>query len=222
MTKDEFIPSLSAKAQNIVEQNLHKFSELNFDVFYSNYSKIVSDGSSHYIIYVSDKVKEDIEYRFLHEFFHCVQGEEGFPTIISQNKEHKELAIYLSSIILDLDVRERLEKNGYYQDLKYIKETTKAQIYHLKQLRQYPILREQIDINEIISTSGLLITNDVANVDNTELIKFLKMTMPQVIKYYKIFCDCINKYSYSNPEDVRKIFETLIDKFDFSSYMEIT
>lgn len=147
MTKDEFISSLSEKAQNIVEQNLHKFSELNFDVFYSNYSKMVSDSSSHYIIYVADNVKEDIEYRFLHEFFHCVQEEEGFPNIISKDEKYKELTSHLSSIILDLDVRERLEKNGYYQDLKYIKETTKAQIYHLKQLRQYPILREPIGIN---------------------------------------------------------------------------
>ena len=135
MTNQEFLQTLSKKAQDIVSQNIQKYNNLTFEVFYSNVSKVISNNTSNYIIYIKNNIPEDTEYRFLHEFFHCIQYEEGFPSIIPQSEEYKDLASGLSSIILDLDIRERLENNGYFQDLKYIKEFINIEIKMLNMIK---------------------------------------------------------------------------------------
>lgn len=209
MTKDEFLPTISQNAQDIVNQNLQKFSKLSFEVFYSDESKVVSDNSSHYIIYVKNDFPDDTEYRFLHEFFHCIQYEEGFPSIVKYDEKYKELATYLSSIILDLDVRDRLEANGYFQDIKYMKKLIKMYIKILKSLYQFHNKHELTSIEDMIELAGLIITSDIAKVDNTELISIVKRVRPETITYYQIFDECIDKYSYNDAKDVEKIFEIL-------------
>lgn len=221
MTKDEFLPTLSQKAQDIVNQNLQKFSKLSFEVFYSNESKVVSDNSSHYIIYVKNDIPNDTEYRFLHEFFHCIQYEDGFPSIVKCDEKYEELATYLSSIILDLDVRERLENNGYFQDLKYMKELIKIYIKMLQMLQQVHDKHELTSVDEMIQLGGLIITSDIAKVDNKKLVSLVKRVRPKAIAYYKVFSECIEKYSYNDAKDIEKIFEILIDRFKLSSCVEI-
>lgn len=221
MTKDEFLLTLSLKAQDVVNQNLQKFSKLSFEVFYSDESKVISDDSSHYIIYVKNDIPDDTEYRFLHEFFHCVQKEEDFPSIIADNEEYKELASYLSSIILDFDVRERLERNGYFQDLKYIKKLINMYIKMLQMLQQIHDKHELTNVDEMIELGGLIVTSDIAKVDNKKLVSLVKRVRPKAIAYYKVFSECIDKYSYNNAKDVNKIFEILIDRFKLSPYVEI-
>lgn len=191
MTKEEFLPILTQKAQDIVNQNLQKFSKLSFEVFYSDESKVVSDNSSHYIIYVKNDNPGDTEYRFLHEFFHCIQDEEGFPFIIKCDEKYEELATYLSSIILDLNVRERLEDNGYFQDLKYIKELINMYIKMLKLLQQIHDKHELTSVDEMIELGGLIITSDIAKIDNKKLVSLIKRVRPKVIAYYKVFSECI-------------------------------
>lgn len=221
MTQNEFISTLSLKAQDIVNQNLQKFSKLSFEVFYSDVSKVVSDNSSHYIIYVKNDIPDDTEYRFLHEFFHCIQDEEGFPSIVKCDEKYEELATYLSSIILDLDVRERLEYNGYSQDLKYIKELITTYIKMLKMLQQIHDKHELTSVDEMIELGGLIITSDIAKVDNKKLVSLVKRARPKAIAYYKVFSECIEKYSYNDAKDVEQIFEILIDKFKLSSCLKI-
>lgn len=214
MTKEEFLPILSQKAQDIVNQNLQKFNKLSFEVFYSDESKVVSDNTSHYIIYVKNNIPNDTEYRFLHEFFHCIQYEEGFPSIVKCDEEYEEFATYLTSIILDLDVRERLENNGYFQDLKYIKELIKAYIKMLKLLQQFHDKHELTSIDDMITLGGLIITSDIAKVDNKKLVSLVKRVRPRAISYYKVFCECIEKYSYNDAKDVEKILEVLIKRLN--------
>lgn len=221
MTKEEFLPMLSRKAQNIVTQNIQIYNNLTFEVFYSNASKVISNNAPSYIIYVKNNIQEDTEYRFLHEFFHCVQYEEGFPTIISQSEEYKDLASSLSSIILDLDVRERLENNGYFQDLKYIREFISVETKMLNMIKQYKDKTQLSNLYDYIDISGLLITSDIAKIDNKKLLNLVAMTRPKIIGYYKVFCDCLEKYSYSSCEDVEKIFNILIDKFNLASHIQV-
>lgn len=223
MTKDEFLPTLSQQAQDIVNYNLKSFkNNRSFTVFYSSdESKVVSRDGQDYIIYVKDDVPDDIEYRFLHEFFHCVQDEEGFPSIIACSDEYEEFATEFSSIILDLDVRERLENNGYFQDLKYIRELVKAYIKMLKLLRQYNDKSELNRPGEMIDLAGLIITSKLANIDNKKLVSLVKKVRPKAMWYYNIFSECIEKYSYNDANDVEKIFEFLIDRFKLHDYVEM-
>ncbi len=222
MTKDEFLPTISQKAQDIVIYNLKPFkNNPSFTVFYSDDSRIVSKGNHDYIIYVKNDDSDDTEYRFLHEFFHLVQEEEGFPHITARGEEYKELAAFLSSIVLDLDVRGRLESNGYFQDLKYMKKLIKAYIKMLKLLKQHNDKHELTSVPEMIDLAGLIITSDMANVNNKELILLIKAVRPKTISYYKVFCECIEKYSYNDANDVEKIFQHLINSLNFSSFVEI-
>lgn len=222
MTKDEFLPTLSQKAQNIVNYNLKLFkNNRSFTVFYSDESRVISQNGQDFIIYVKNDIPNDVEYRFLHEFFHCVQDEEGFPSIVKCDEKYKELATYLSSIILDLDVRERLENNGYFQDLKYMKELIKTYIKMLKMLQQIHDKHELTSVDEMIQLGGLIITSDIAKVDNKRLISLVKRVRPKAIAYYKAFSECIGKYSYNEAKDVEKIFEILIERFKLSSCIEI-
>ena len=91
----------------------------------------------------------------------------------------------------------------------------------LKSLYQFHDKHELTSIEDMIELAGLIITSDIAKVDNTELIYIVKRVRPEAITYYKIFAECIDKYSYNDAKDVEKIFEILIEKFKLSSCVEI-
>lgn len=221
MTKDEFIVTLSSKAQSIVEEHLKLFHSKSFQVFYSDVSKVVIKDNSDYFIYVKNDKPEDIEYRFLHEFFHCVQYETGFPQLTNIDSEYEVISTSISSLILDLDIRERLENNGYYQDLKYIKESVKMQTRLLKMIKQIKDKEEMTSLDDIIGMAGIMLTSDIANVKNNELYSYIKITRPNAIKYYKILKDSVKLYSYNTALGVNDIFTYLLEKLELTAFMKI-
>lgn len=221
MTKDEFIPTLSLKAQNIVQENLKLFHNKSFEVFYSDTSKMVAKDNSDYAIYVKNDNVEDIEYRFLHEFFHCVQYETGFPQLTDIHPDYDIISTSISSLILDLDVRERLENNGYYQDLKYIKESVKMQTKILKMIKQFKDKEDMTSLDDIIGIAGIMLTSDIANVKNNELFSYAKITRPKAVKYYGIFKNSIELYSYNDASGVNDIFTYLLEKLELTSFMKV-
>ena len=194
MTKEEFLPRLSIKGQNIVEENLKLYARMKFQVFYSDVSYMESHSNSEYTIYVKKDVEEDIEYRFLHEFFHCVQYETGFPQLTAIDDKYKELATSISSLILDLNIRERLENNGYYQDIKYIKRSVKEVTKLLKMIQQFRDKTEMSSFEDFIDLAGIMLTSDFANVKNNELRVIIRKTRPVALRYYETFNTCIKLY----------------------------
>ena len=221
MTKEEFLPRLSIKGQNIVEENLKLYARMKFQVFYSDVSYMESHSNSEYTIYVKKDVEEDIEYRFLHEFFHCVQYETGFPQLTAIDDKYKELATSISSLILDLNIRERLENNGYYQDIKYIKRSVKEVTKLLKMIQQFRDKTEMSSFEDFIDLAGIMLTSDFANVKNNELRVIIRKTRPVALRYYETFNTCIKLYSYSNVDGVNKIFQYLLNELELSSFMKI-
>lgn len=221
MTKEQFLQTLSLKAQNIVKDNLKKFPNVTFKVYYADVSKMISEGNSNYIIYVKNDVLEDIEYRFLHEFFHCIQHEEGFPNLETISYKYKELSNSIMSLILDLDIRERLEDNGYFQDLKYIKKSISISIQLLKSIQRINNKEKLTSIDDFITYAGFLLTSDIAKINNKELFVLLSKQRPMVIRYYVVFTDSVKLYSYKNADGVSNIFSYILEKFKLDSFIKI-
>lgn len=223
MTKEDFLPTLSEKAQNIVNDNMKFWSNnRTFSVFYSNNcSKAVSKNNCDYVIYVKNDISKEIECRFLHEFFHCVQFEEGFPSLVGNDDKYKELATFLSSIILDLNVMKQLEDNGYFQHIKYIEKSIDSSIKFLELLEKYNLKEEITNTIDIINMAGLIITSELTNINNKKFVMLIKKLRPKVFEYYTVFFESLKMYSYNTAEDVKEIFEYLLKHFNLTSFIKI-
>ena len=81
MTNEEFINALSAKAKTIVQNYQCKSKIQSIKVVLSDKSKMTIIDDS-YVIYVNQNNSlDEMEYLFLHEFFHCIQKDMGFPNL---------------------------------------------------------------------------------------------------------------------------------------------
>lgn len=49
----------------------------------------------------------------------------------------------------------------------------------------------------MIDLAGLIITSNIANIDNKRLVSLVKRVRPKAMWYYKTFSECIEKYSYN-------------------------
>lgn len=157
----------------------------------------------------------------MHEFFHCIQDKEGFPSLIPINNEYRDLAAELSSIILDLNIYKRLEEYQYYQTTKYAKEMVRKNIQVLEIINKYHDKKEFNSQEDFINLAGTIITSDILKVDNSKMVNLIKQTRYKAINYYKIFKDILDKYDYNVPDDVFLIFKILIEEFDLSSYVKV-
>lgn len=218
MTKEIFLPTLSPKAQSIVKEHFELFHNKTFQVFRSDSSRVEIQDNTDYKIYIKNNTSEDI---FLHEFFHCVQHETGFSQLTSTNPQYKELSESISSLILDLDVMERLENNGYNKHLKLIKKAVKMSTKLLRFIQQFNDKEELTDLYDIIGLAGVMLNSDIKNIKNKELYVLIKNTRPETLKYYSVFSECIKLYPYNTPDGVNHIFHDLLEKLELSSFMKI-
>lgn len=219
MTKEEFLPTLSPKAQNIVQENLKLFhNNKTFQVFHSNESKVLIQSNSDYMIYIKNNSSEDT---FLHEFFHCVQHETGFPSLIYTVQQYEDLSTSVNSLILDLDIMERLENYGYTKHLKSIKKAVKMSTKLLRFIQQFNDKEELTNLYDIIGLAGFMLNSDIKNIKNSELSVLIKNTRPEALKYYSVFSECIKLYPYNTPDGVNNIFHYLLENLEFSSFMKI-
>ena len=217
---EKFVSSLSVKAQNIVKKYMEQYEDLSFEVLYTDETKMISENGT-YIICLDKKNTLDIEYRFMHEFFHCIQDKEGFPSLIPINNEYRDLAAELSSIILDLNIYKRLEEYEYYQTTKYEKELVRGDIQLLEIINKYHDKKELNSQEDFINLAGTIVTSDILKVDNSKMVNLIKQTRYKAINYYKTFKNILDKYDYNVPDDVFMIFKMLIVEFNLSSYVKV-
>lgn len=124
MTSQEFIDNLSSKAKEIISN--YECSSLNKRkiIIYltDDFTRVDTSNPDAYIIYVKKHDSfNDMEYEFLHEFYHCVQKDEGFPNVSQTNIKYHRMASEISSAVLDYDVYDRLLTQGYYENQNKIK-----------------------------------------------------------------------------------------------------
>lgn len=115
MNADEFLNTISEKGKLIVEEYIRNFKKkATFTVTLTDESYVKYADPDKYLIFVDSGDKSNIEYHFLHEFFHCVQHEEDFSSIYPCNPKQKQFAEKFESYFLDYNVRHMLETYSYY------------------------------------------------------------------------------------------------------------
>lgn len=217
MTLEEFLPSLSVKTQNIVKSHIKTFHKP-VQVYLADILKMRSKKSC-FEIYINNQIHGDYDEKFLHEFFHCVQEEENFPSLYALNNEHRELATSISSLILDVDIRERLINNGYSQCIDEVKYAIQKQTELLELLLLHKVNKQNKSILELIDVAGVIFTGNTLNLKNQRLMRLTKKLYPESLKYLTVLNESINLYSYNTADGLINIFNLLIKKLGLPLYI---
>lgn len=111
----EIYPLITKKTKNIINNNLPFKSGKSLFFDFGEYSHVKKEEDNYVIFVKKDKESETFETTLLHEFFHCLQYEDGFPSITRIDGTKDKFIIELSSFVLDLDVGDRLSSIMFYK-----------------------------------------------------------------------------------------------------------
>lgn len=220
---DADLSLLSCKAREIIKSNIPFKSGKNFSIIYDKNTSVRQYKDEYEIHFWLNADQIVTDAKFLHEFFHCIQQEEGFPTLYSTNFKYKNLAVELSSFVLDLDVGDRLVTNGYKRGLNY-----KDAIIKSKQLIEYVKSSNNrnvfTDIEDVVGQGGILAFLKYFNSHNKEIEKLINCTKnicPQIYKAYVIMYNGINMYPYNTPNGVYDIYNFILAELNLQDYVAI-
>ena len=132
MTNQEFINNLSPKAKEIISSYKPKdLSKYNIKVCLNDeHTRVNVSNPDAYIFEIKRQTSfYDMEYALLHEFYHCVQKDSGFPSTSQVDIKYQNISSYLSSIVLDCDVYDRLLKNGYKENPNILMPDSYSKLY---------------------------------------------------------------------------------------------
>lgn len=226
MDMNKFLELMSDKAISIITDNVLLFSKKSsFTVTPSNKSYVGFNDPVNYHIYINaTELTKECEYVFLHEFFHCVQFEEGYPHVSAQNEDYDNLASEFGSSILDFDIRCRLEKYGYYDHLKQLKDGLKT-MNHL-----FNLIEIQGDKNSQTHLENISHGTFFASVASTKrldkelapVLQLVSKVSPKTYETYKIINKCFRMYNYNSKTGIYKIFKKLITQLELDEYLTMT
>ena len=229
MNNQEFIDKLSSKVKQIVLNYEYKNPTKNRIIVQITDERTRVDLSydNKYIIEIKySPIFNDMEYGFLHEFFHCVQYDEGFPYVVPITFQYHKMASAISSIILDLDVQDRLTKYGYKYNSTLLKEsidTIRKSIIissYDKEVKQ--------EINEInqyiyICCKIAFIRINYNNEDEVkQLLNIVKQYKPDIEKIQSIIYDSIYSIGYNTPKKVYKFLKKIIRELKLNKFVRIS
>ena len=227
MTNQEFLDSLSDKAKNIIQDYECQTQKNNVIVYLDNRSFMEANIDGTYIIHVNQNNPFDImEYEFLHEFYHCVQKDEGYPHISQTHIKYQKLAAYLTSVVLDLDVINRMNNIGYSYDDSTLDEKVKT-IIKLIKLSSLDI-EVRNEIHELFQYNKLCLSIAFCRIlySNQYKINYIlqlaENNTPYIYKTQSIIYNTITKIGYDTPRKTYKIFKTLIRELKLSDYVTIS
>lgn len=228
MTNQEFIDKLSPKAKKIISSYELKNSNKRNIVIYLNYAHTRVDMSDPNKYIFEIKIQDslyDMEYALLHEFYHCIQRDNGFPYTICKNSEYQKISSYISSIILDCDVYDRLLNDGYKENPDILHrnfvEIQKLFMFLLEE-KEHKNFLDFLD-NQIFYSGKLLLLSKYYDKKDAiiKLIDLSKRFYPLIYNCYCIFFNEIQKFGFSSPETTRKIFENVIENLNLAKFIEI-
>lgn len=226
MNMNKFLELMSDKGISIIIDYVLLFSKKSsFTVTPSNESYVEFNDPENYCIYINTtELTKECEYVFLHEFFHCIQYEEGFPGIKPTSNEYKEFATEFGSSILDFNVRSRLESYGYFNHVEQLNHGYQILIDIYNSLFK---LKEDEDISyfENIQRATLLVTlyqGKIHNNDISKLLRLIRTVNPQTYEIYKLINKCFRMYNYDSKSGVYKIFKKLISELKLEKYISMT
>lgn len=158
----------------------------------------------------------DIEYNFMHEFFHCVQHEEGFPSLYITNSDAKIDGDMISSYILDFNVRYLLKKYQY-DDHNNHDINLYNSLYNIfssfgKQNTNF-IIKNRID--NAMAVTYLIMQKD--NNRNRKLLSLIKKRDRNTYEICQFFLKILSEYDYNTEDGIRHIFNRIQNYFNLES-----
>lgn len=228
MTNDEFINALSPKAKQIIESYACKRKKNRIIICLNEeHTKVDVSDPNQYIIEVRQTASlYDMEYRLLHEFFHCVQMEEGFSYVSQTSVEYGRIASAISYVVLDLDVNNRLEEVGYPYNpdgLKNILDTTWKLTIMAK--TDATVERELHKPNEFFYRCAItaFIRINYNNADEIgKLLNLLKQNAPDIYKAQAVIYNTVKEVGFDTPKKAYTVFKTLIRELRLENYIQIS
>lgn len=195
---DATLSIFSPKLRKIVRQSFPFKSKKKLSLIYDG-NTLVRQYSNEYEIHfclTSDQLSNDES--FLHEFFHCVQKEDGFPFLHCKVSGYKNLETELMSFVLDLDVGDRLVVNGYNRGNKYINSIKlyKQVLYYIELFNDRIVLT---NLEDEIGQGGMLAHLSYFGFGIDKLLIKTNNVRPQIYNTYKIMYDAIKSYPYNTP-----------------------
>lgn len=220
---DADLSLLGYNAREVIKSSLPFKSGKVLSIVYDNTTSIRYYKNEYEIHFCLNDNQIVTDEKFLHEFFHCMQQEEGFPTLYGTNLKHKNLAVELSSFVLDLNVGDRLVANGYKRGLNYKDaiNKTKQLIEYVKSTNNKTIFT---NIDDVVGQGGVLAYLKYFNSSNKEiekLINYTKNICPKIYKAYVIMYKGINMYPYNTPNDVYNIYNFILTELNLQDHIAI-
>ncbi len=229
MTVNEFINALSPKAKQIIYNYEYINNNRNTIIinFTDSRSQVNLSHQDRYIIEIKrNPILYNMEYDLLHEFYHCVQIDQGFPSVDHTLSKYQKLATIISSAVLDLDVNERLVKVGYPLNYFYLKRS-------LDEIRKIILIsNNDSSVNQEIHeiTNYMYICTKIAfiriNYNNQnevdQLLQILKNNAIDCFKTQSIIYNTIVKTGYNTPQKSYKTLKTLIRELKLNDYIHIS
>lgn len=227
MKNQEFLNSLSVKAKNIIQNYQCKNNKTTIEIFLDDKSYVEINIEDKYIIHINkNNSLDEMEYEFVHEFYHCIQKDDGYPNISQTHIKYQKLAAYLTSVVLDLDVINRMNNIGYSYDDSVLDEKIETIIKLIKlstlDVEACNEIHELFQYNKLclsIAFCRMLYSNqDKINY----ILQLAKNNAPDIYKTQSIIYNAITKIGYDTPRKTYKVFKTLIRELKLSDYVTIS
>lgn len=225
MTNQEFIDNLSPKAKTILNGQYKRKTNKTIEI--SVHDKHTRVGLDHPTVYpIEVRYREpfyDMEYSLLHEFFHCIQIEEDFPSTSFLDEKYQQMSIDISTLVLDLDVHDRLLKHGYYTP-NYINKTFNEFKYSISLLidKKNIMFANEIEQRIRVSYKLILLNKEFDNPKEVaHMHNIIKKKLPLVYKTYNIMNTAIQTHGFSTPEEVTNSFKAIIQGLGLEKYIII-
>lgn len=192
------------------------------DVSTSSCGRIDENGK-YFIIVKEEKEIRRMEYSFLHELVHCLQMENGIIGIKETKKEYNSLAVIINSIILDIDVTNKLNQVGIFFDDCWIKEDTQDLLDKIKEVSRNDakFVAEYFKFEVYFLIIAKLLFCELFY--NTELLneslKYCKNQNIELFEMYRYVNGIIKNRDLNNQRDVHTIFRYILKKFSLYEYV---
>ncbi|MCM1416378.1 MAG: hypothetical protein NC430_10700 [bacterium] len=223
ISAEDFINQLSDKGKSIVNEYLSNFKKKkSFKVFYSDHSYVKYSNPEQYLIFVNANDADNIEYNFMHEFFHCVQHEDDFPSVYAKHEEYQQFANELSSYILDFNVNHMLSEYLYVNQEENIYNLYNKLYKYFSSINSNMIRKQDIIFE--ISVAMALTALSFSTLSNSKLKKILSLVKNgngKIYHIYKSFYQIIKTNDFNAKEGINKIFCELINIIHFENHLTI-
>lgn len=226
MTTNEFLQTLSPNAISLLKYYTANYHNKNIDIVDDKRIYMIPNKSSVYEIHIDFSMPiQLVEENFVHELMHCIQIEEGYPSVTHLESEYKDVADLISSIVLDFNVDEQLSKRGYQKSTTKLQENLQELFKRLLFSKENLAMKKEFSKMITIIHSCCTIVKGRIYLQNDQLTKMIlnifEKDFHKIYKMQNIIYDCITINGFNSPQEIYKTFKDIVKKLDLKPYVKI-